>query len=87
MNKHQLFTFVDDCEGDTSISQSGGDSIEASIRAWLDARPDGPPPRVRTQIDPVPVNGVQSVWCWTYLDGQDRLHILHIICTYSTVAQ
>lgn len=85
------FTFVIDYDGGTYISQSGGASPKAALRAWLRSFDFSVIPRLSTRAvqtlrrevcadTPTPVDSVRSVWCIGAALPR-RYFMIHIIKT------
>lgn len=77
-----LFTFVAEHRGSTELDQIEAANVTDAMRRW-NLRPGSPridPERLEHDA-PTPVTGLQRTWCFTGLDAEETLYLVHVIET------
>jgi hypothetical protein len=77
-----LYTFVVEHNGGTELQQVEAGGVDAAAHIW-NLQP--PEPRIdpeRLNVDsPAPVAGLRRVWCFSGLDADENLYLVHVIET------
>lgn len=81
-----LFTFIAEHDGVTLLEQVVSPSLDGAVRRWNTRSGRTRIPADRLEMDePTPVEGLQRVWCFSGIDDDDKLYIVHVIETVSEV--
>lgn len=78
-----LFTFFTEKEGSTIIEQFRARSMQEAILNWYKQSQICPGEPVGGG-EPVSVDTVENVWCFSGLDPNGRLYLTHVIATEQT---
>ncbi|MDG0856514.1 hypothetical protein [Roseateles puraquae] len=91
-----LWTFLVDYDGGNYTGQGAGDTFSQACDAWAaQLRQDKPLQRrtaafvkalLKAAPDPVALNGLQNVWCFTGLFA-DELFIVNVVLTVETISE
>lgn len=76
-----LYTFIDEFDGNTFVSQARGASVEQAVVSWMNSETRQPPPKPGQEINPVEISGTEGVWCVDYHDTASIFHIVHVVLT------
>lgn len=77
-----LYTFIVEHNGGTELFQIEAVGVDEAARVW-NLQPAKPRvDRERLSLDsPVPVSGLHGVWCFSGLDANEGLYLVHVIQT------
>lgn len=79
-----LYTFMTEVEGGTYIEQFVGKDIDDCLAQWIERSSTKPITSVHpvgSEDNPTRVNEVSNVWCFDWVDDNDRFFLVHIVAT------